>query len=62
MPLSKYLLYCYATVNERLLVGCRRLEQIVPHINKAIRFGVIQIRVVLGSTCVRIRVVFGITG
>ena len=62
MPLSKYLLYCYATVNVRLLVGCRRLEQIVPNINKAIRFGVIQIRVVFGSTCVRIRVVFGITG
>ena len=50
MPLSKYLLYCYATVNVRLLVGCRRLEQIVPHINKAIGFGVIQIRVVFGST------------
>ena len=52
MPLSKYLLYSYATVNVRLLVGCRRLEQIVPHINKAIRFGVIQLRVVFGSILV----------
>ena len=33
MPLSKYLLYCHATVSVRLLVGCRRLEQIVPHMN-----------------------------
>ena len=31
MPLSKCLLYCHATVSVRLLVGCRRLEQIVPH-------------------------------
>ena len=33
MPLGKYLLHCHATVSVRLLVGCRRLEQIVPHMN-----------------------------
>ena len=33
MPLSKSLLYCHATVSVHLLVGCRRLEQIVPHMN-----------------------------
>ena len=33
MPLSKYLLYCHATVSIRLLVGCRHLEQIVPQMN-----------------------------
>ena len=33
MPLSKYLLHCHATVSVRLLVGCRRMEQIVPHMN-----------------------------
>ena len=32
MPLSKYLLYCHATLSVRLVVGCRRLEQIIPHI------------------------------
>ena len=26
-------MYCHATVRVRLLVGCRRLEQIVPHMN-----------------------------
>ena len=30
MPLSTYLLYCHATVSVRLLVRCRRLEQIIP--------------------------------
>ena len=66
MPLSKYLLYCHATVSVRLLVGYHRLEQIVPHMNvqqsHPFRSHLNPNQSFFGSTCVRIRVVFGITG